>query len=362
MSYQQVFEENRTRNERTNGLGWFGQLPAPPAPAPPTPAAVPPPHPAIAALCLSSPRTQPTVTNALAIVRLISQFHTIPWRVPFIVLEHEGGVRLFGHHDGVMQTIDSAKTATIRAMPRELKLGIVGRAYDDTIAIAALNAEVRAQFPQRLAVQIACGIQELKNGLDRFAGYVALALIAYNAGAGNAARVVTRGASSGRPAGTTDPQWEQMCRTAAALYHQLPSAVRIATGQWQCDANIPAWFQHIAVFDQPSGIQLIAYQYLRQINSCIPPVRPATACVPAIQGQRKAGTGVLVCNPTRFGALDKLYNPTLLGGPYRAALTATVGAIPADTLPIQVQNGRLVKIATGAGPAIPQGNPFDGMI
>jgi hypothetical protein len=379
MSYFQLAEGNLPLNEhrawhtgpsgiglagwrekaRAHGLGWFAEQPGQPAPAPPQP------HPAIAALCLSHPRTQATVDNALAIVRLISRFHGIPWRLPFVVLEHEGGVRLFTHNDGVMQTIDTAKEATIRAMPRELKLGIVGRAHNDAIAIAALNTEVRQQFPSRLAVQIACGIQEIKTGLDRFAGYVALALIAYNAGVGSAARVVTRGAATARPPNTTDAQWEEMCRTAATLYHQFPGDVRIANGQWQCDANIPTWFRNFPVFDRPSGLQLIAYQYLRQINTCIRVTPPTIPCVRAVHGQRQDGTGALACSLTRFGALDKLYHPARLSAPYRDALMAVLGPvlgpISDDRLPIQVQNGRMIKLAIGAGPAVPQGSLFDGM-
>src|SRR3954470_19852769 len=74
------------------------------------------PLPALAALApLSTPQTTPAVANALDIVRMISQFHSIPWRVPFVVLEHEGGVRIFNHHDGVMQTTDGAKTGAIRS-------------------------------------------------------------------------------------------------------------------------------------------------------------------------------------------------------------------------------------------------------
>src|SRR4029450_8351231 len=181
------------------GLGWFAE-------APPPPTAV------VNLIPFCQPQTQATVANALSIARLISQFHGIPWRVPFVILEHEGGVRVFRHRDGVMQVIDVAKPGAIRAMPRELKLVLAGRALADQIATAALDAEVRTEFPRRLAVQIACGTQLLKKALARFGGYVALAYIAYRAGGGNAARVVTRGRATNRPAGTTDEQWESMCR------------------------------------------------------------------------------------------------------------------------------------------------------
>jgi hypothetical protein len=329
---------------RVHGLGWFGEPPA-----------------LVDLIRFSQAQTQATVANALSIVRLISRFHGIPWRVPFVILEHEGGIRAFDHPDGVMQVTDAAKPRAIHAMPRELKLVLAGRALTDQIATAPLDAAVRTEFPRRLAVQIAGGIQLLKNALDRFAGYVALAYVAYNAGDGSAARVVTGGRATNRPAGTTDELWESMCRFAASLYHQLPRDVRIATGQWQCDANIPAWFRRFAVFDRNSGQNLIAYPYLRSIQSCIRPVRPAIPCTRASHGQRHDGAGNVACSTTRAGAFDKLYAPAQLGQLYRDAIAGFLAPIPQDNLPIKVLDGRLVKMPLASGPAAPQGNPFEGI-
>src|SRR6266542_645258 len=333
---------------RVHGLGWFAEQP--------------PPQVVFDLIPFCQAQTQATVANALSIVRLISRFHGIPWRVPFVILEHEGGVRAFGHRDGVMQVTDAAKPRAIQAMPRELKLVLTGRALADQLATAALDAAVRTEFPRRLAVQIACGIQLLKNALDRFAGYVALAYIAYNAGDGNAARVVTGGRATNRPAGTTDEQWESMCRFAASLYHQFPRDVRIATGQWQCDANIPDWFRRFAVFDRHSGQHLIAYHYLRGVQSCIRPMRPAIPCTRAVHGQRHDGAGDVACSATRAGAIDKLYDPGQLDQPYREAIARLLAPIPQDNLPIKVFDGRMVKMPLTSGPAAPQGNPFEGTI
>jgi hypothetical protein len=333
---------------RVYGLGWFAEVP-------------PPPRTVIDLIPFSQPQTQATVANALSIVRLISQFQGIPWRLPFVILEHEGGIRAFRHQDGVMQVTDVAKPRAIQTMPHALKLVLTGRALTDQIATTGLNAAVRTEFPRRLAVQIACGIQLLKNALDRFAGYVALAYIAYNSGDGNAARVVTGGRNTNRPRGTTDEQWESLCRFAASLYHQFPRDVRIATGQWQCDANIPAWFQRFAVFDQHSGQPLIAYHYLRGVQSCIRPVRPTIPCTRAVHGQRQDGTGNVACNATRAGALDKLYNPAQLSQQYRDAIATLLVPIPEDKLPIKVVNGRMVKMPLASGPVAPRGNPFEGI-
>jgi hypothetical protein len=312
------------------------------------------------------------VANALTIVRLLSDFHLIPWRVPFVVMEHEGGVRLFNDHDGVMQTIDSAKTAAIGAMPRELKLAITGRALNDAITDANLNASVRTEFPRRLAVQIACGVQELKGNLDRFSNYIALTLVAYNAGPGNAARVVTRGGGTARPAGTSDQQWENDCRFAAMLYHQPVSQLRITRpGQWQCDRNLNnhqgGWFRHFAVFDRQSGTQLIAFNYLRSFQACIagtPPPQPD--CNAATHGQRRPGTGAEQCANTRDGALDKIYNPSLLGLPHRQAVAGLLAPITDDGFPLKaqvrsIQAGKLVKMPHASGPVAPRGGPFDGL-
>ena len=323
----------------------------------------PVPHPALPGLvALSTPQTAANVTNAMGIVRLISQFHSIPWRVPFVVLEHEGGVRIFNHNDGVMQTTDAAKTGAIRTMPRPLKLTVTGRSLNDLISDADLNTSVRAEFSRRLAVQIACGIQELKNNLDRFNNYIALALIAYNAGPGNAARVVTRGRHTSRPRGTSDELWESECRFAAMLYHQPVSQLRITRpGVWQCDKNIPAWFQHYAVFDRQSSVQLIAFKYLRSFQACIPATAPARAeCNATTHSQRRAGSGNERCQDTRVGALDKIYNPAHLAPAYRTAAGTHLPAITDDGLPLKAQNGRLVKMPHASGPVAPQGAPFDG--
>jgi hypothetical protein len=292
-----------------------------------------------------------------------------------VILEQEGGVSAFCHHDGVMQVTDAAKDEAIHAMPRELKLVITARTLTDQIKTAALDKAVRDEFQSRLAVQIACGIQLLKGKLDAFAGYVALAYIAYNAGNKTVEEIVraseqkepthVKGKDKTPPKKETTPeQWESMCRLAASLYHQFPRDVRIDVGKWQCDKNIPSWFVRFSVFDQPSEQELIRYEYLRSIQGCIRPRRPAIPCTQAVHGLKHVqdGTGDVACNPTRAGALDKLYNPDKLAKPYRDALGRRLAPIPEDNLPIKVLNGRMVKMPLASGPVAPQGNPFEGMI
>lgn len=297
-----------------------------------------------------APNTQPTVRHALAIVQAISRFHGIPWRVAYTLLEHEGGVRLFTHHDGVMQTTRSARGSNIPRIPRPLKLALLGLRPADTTPDADLTQRLLREFPRRLAVQIAAGIQELKTNLDRFNGYVALAYQAYNAGPGWASYTVTQGKHKSRPAGIDPALWESSCRFGAALLHQLPHEVEIGVGMWQCDANIPTWSSHIPVRDRRSRLALVAYKYLRSITERIHSQKPTTPCTWAVHGaqHRQAGTGPIDSRPTRDGALDKLYDARKLGR-YYAAASSDLPAIAADNLPLKVLNGRLVKMPHASG-------------
>ena len=82
--------------------------------------------------------------------------------------------------------------------------------------------------------QIATGVRELAEGLRVCSGYVALALIAYNAGQGNAAYIATQGKAQRRPAGSDAATWETMCRLGSAMLHQAPTAVNVEPGRWRC--------------------------------------------------------------------------------------------------------------------------------
>jgi len=297
--------------------------------------------------------TQPTVANALAIVKLICAYHGIPWRIAYTILEHEGGVRLFTHHDGVMQTTQGARNANIRLIPRPLKLALLGLPSNAATSEQALTNNLHKEFPRRLAVQIATGVQELMNNLERFNGYLALAYQAYNAGAGWAYYTATRGAKKAKPAGVTTAQWEDMCKFGASLLHQPASAVHINEGVWQCDANIPTWFSHIPVSDAQSGLSLIAYKYLRSITERIHKQKPATPCTQAQHKKRQSGSGPIVTRSSRAGSLDKLYQPNKLGSVYYQTAQAQLTPIVDDGLPLKVDLGRLVKMPLASG-----GNPI----
>jgi hypothetical protein len=159
--------------------------------------------------------------------------------VGYTILAHEGGVGLFKHRDGVMQTIESSRKDNIPRIPRELKLTLLGLPLTDATSDRTLTSRLQQEFHSRLAVQIATGIQELTENLQRFSCYVALAFVAYNAGPGRAAHVATQGRDNKRPRRVSAQQWEEMCRLGAALLHQPPIAVRVEGTQWRCDVNIP---------------------------------------------------------------------------------------------------------------------------
>jgi hypothetical protein len=296
---------------------------------------------------LTARSTTVDLPTALAIMRYICRFHLVPLRLGWTILEHECSGNLgkcFRHRDGVMQTISTARASVIPRMPRALKLTLVGLSLSDPISNVNLDRRVLAEFSRRLAVQIATGVQELKEGLDRFSGYVALAFVAYNAGAGSATHIVTRGKAKTRPRGINNFTWANMCRMAAAMLHQLPAAVRVEQGVWRCDKNIPAWFREIRVRDPRTNLLLIAYQYLRSVRECILKNKPAVPCNAASHGVRQPGTGSLNCGNSRAGALDKLYNPTLLRPSFFNAAQGLLPSIQQDTVPLKVlSNGQLVK-------------------
>lgn len=286
---------------------------------------------------------QPTAANALAILKLVCGYYGIPWKIAYTILEHEGGVRLSTHNDGVMQTTQGARNAVIPQIPRPLKLALLSLPLTDTTtAEQDLRTRLHREFRQSLPIQIAVGVQELMTNLEKFNGYVALAFQAYNAGAGWAYYTVSGGKMKTKPPKVTAAFWEDMCRIGAALLHQSASGLRINDGVWQCDANMPGWFGHIAVFDKQSGVQLIAYKYLRSISERIRQQRPATPCTQTTHKQRQPGSGQLITRQTRAGSLDKLYQPNKLGQAYQQAAQLT--PITDDGLPLKVDSGRLVKM------------------
>lgn len=325
---------------------------APSAPAGAASAAGPAPRDALAAV-RALRGEPPSVPTALRLVRAVSEVLGVPWRLAYTVMEHEGGVRAARHPDGAMQTTRGARVAAIPRLPRALKLALLGLPPNDARPDAALDGLLAAEFPRSLAVQLATGTQELRTGLAAFAGYVALALVAYNAGAGWAYWMATDGRAKRRPAGVSPEAWEQACRAAAALYHAPAGEIPTAAGVWQCDANMPGWFQHFVVRERRTGRQLITYKYLRRMTGRIRGRKPAQPCTFAVHGgaHRQAGSGDVVTVSTRPGVLDKLADPRLMRRPYVEAAGAELAPIAQDGRPLKAMGTTLLKAAPGAGPA-----------
>ncbi len=293
----------------------------------------------------------PTEANAVRILKALGAFWSIPWQVPYTILEHEGGVRLFAHHDGVMQTIADARATVIPRLPRDLKLAALGLPANDTTPDAQLVRSLHAEFSRRLAVQIAAGTQELLTGLSNFNGYVTLAFIAYNAGTGSATAILGRAAgpqgANGSPADR-----ERGCLAGATLLHQSPANVVVSSGKWHCDKNLAqagkptsGWSKQYTVHDRATGIQLIAFQYLRSIRTQIRKNPPEIACGAANHHARLDGSGELLGERSRCGALDKLLDPTKLGRPYQRAAPGELTPNADDGSPLKIMNGVLTRVA-----------------
>jgi|GEM_PF-3861806 len=301
---------------------------------------------------LASASTKPTVENVLKIIRIIGGQIGVPWRLGYTILTHEGGIKKFHHADGVMQTIADARKSHIPRIPRTLKLALLELPPNDQTTDEKLNQLVHKGFQQRLAIQIATGMQELKSALQKFNGYVALAFAAYNTGGGNVSLLVTNRKHNTRPRNVTDAQWEKMCLTAATMLHQQPGDARVEQGVWLCDPNLRSakknWIPRYGsrMYDKKTGLRLVGFQYLRSIRGFVPSQGPATKCdfsVPK-KDRVQAGSGELKYSTTRIGALDKLYNPRNLGKAYYEPAKDQFTAITDDNLPLKVTDGKLVKV------------------
>jgi hypothetical protein len=339
-----------------------------------TPAKPPPPKsplstPAVplGSLASRAPNTPPTGPFTFAIMRTVCSYHAIPLALGLIVLDNECApllgpstpigtpvgdlARCFGHADGLMQTNSAARNDMIPRIPLPLKLQLLELPANDRTDPVKLNQRLHDEFPKRVAVQIAVGVQKLVIGLKAFNGYAALALIAYHAGLDNAYRIATSGLVKAKqgprfPAGTTEADWEKACHFGASLLHQPVSAVKIKKGSWLCDAKNSTWKAKadFPVWDPTDKVHLIAYQYLRRIPGCIHSSPPSAACNAKTKPPRQPGTGADTCSNTRAGALDKLYQSVWLRAELlEAECILCLERLPKDDVrPLKVEAGRFV--------------------
>lgn len=295
----------------------------------------------------SSPAPTTSVSEALRLMKEISAFHNIPWRLGYTIMVHEGGLKYLKHHDGVMQTTAGARKSTIPTIPLSLMRWLLDLPSTDTQTSFTLARLIEQKFKQNLKIQIGVGVQELLNNLRALNGYVALAYQAYNVGRGWSYWTITLGASKNKPKNISATDYETACRKAAAALHVGHQQVRVSDGTWQCDKNMPGWFRHYAVFDKTSNRQLIGYKYLRSFVGKYYKNKPAIACNLSTHGSehRQKGTGPLVTETSRDGALDKLYSPAKMSKDYFDAVKNEISALLDDGLPLKVNSsGKLVKV------------------
>jgi len=275
-------------------------------------------------------RVSPAIATAVS-----ASISTPVWPVVFAVLEHEGGLRLRGHDDGVMQTIDGSRTDALSQIPLELKQSLVA---DGALTGGALDAKLLKAFhngsnrTRQLATQIAFGTAELKAWLDRYERYVALGFAAYNTGSGPKPWVAAQKNATSRA---------ERCRQAASLYHQPTSAIRISEGTWICDPQMKGsgWAWRAKILDGQTGRSIRGYQYLRSVASNCP--KPPTSVCSA-KTQREPCSQPLTSKGTRLGILDKLFNPSLMRGPYFAVIRTAWPVLPDDGRPLRAVGTKLV--------------------
>ncbi len=159
--------------------------------------------------------------------------------------------------DGVLQVTPATRTGVIGRMPRELKLAALDLSNDPAIGDAELNARFAQAFAQKhLLVQTLTGGWYVKEQLDRFDGYVALAGLAYNAGPGRARREVQE-------------KWGGDLLRAALQYHKRigvrSNEVTVQPGIPTVDTATGVQWIRFPVTANDTGLEVFQYLYLRQV-------------------------------------------------------------------------------------------------
>ena len=178
------------------------------------------------------------------------------------------------HPDGAIQVTEPTRSVVLRRIPRPLKLFALGITADDPnlddMALTTMMAQ--AYVGRNVRVQVMTAAQYVREQVDTFRGFVALAGLAYNAGPTGARRVV-------------DAFGGDMYTTARQFHKGIGPATNQVTVQPGVEATDGATGQKYTRFPvtaNNSGKEIFQYMYLRQV-------------------------------PNRnFGLLDFIYQPQLL--------------------------------------------------
>lgn len=140
-------------------------------------------------------------------------------------------------------------------MERGIKLAALG-IEGSNISDADLNARFSQAFETKnVLVQVLTGGQYVKEQINRFNGFVALAGLAYNAGPGRAASEIEK--------------WGGDPRTLALQYHKQigpgPDQVTVQPGIVQTDPATGAKWTRFPVFANQNGREIFQYLYLRRV-------------------------------------------------------------------------------------------------
>ncbi|MCX7939554.1 MAG: hypothetical protein N2545_08995 [Thermoflexales bacterium] len=206
------------------------------------------------------------------------------------------------HRDGVLQVTPSTRAALIPRIPRAIKLAALNlEETTPALSDAELNQRFAQAFESRNAlVQIVTGGYYIREQLDRFHGYVALAGLAYNAGPARAAREVQE-------------KWNGDPYLAALQYHKTvgtaPNQVTVLPGVPQVDPTTGLRWTRYPVIANDSGKEIFQYLYLRRV-------------------------------PRRnWGLLDFIFRPQLL---------EPLGLFEGDEPPGEDRDDRVLAVANGA--------------
>jgi hypothetical protein len=204
------------------------------------------------------------------------------------------------HRDGVLQVIPSTREGVIRRLPRALKLDALAAPADDARDEAALNADFGAAFQRRnLYAQVLCGGCYIQEQLARFGGYVALAGLAYNAGAGAARSVI-------------EQRYGGDAHYAALQYHRRvgpgPDDASVGAPETRTDLATGVRYSYFPVRANDTGVDIFQYLYLRQVPG------------------------------RNYGVLDFIFRP---------ALTAAFGLLASETAPSDDTSARALVVTAG---------------